>query len=243
MLLEQLGDPISEREFSGVACWWGNTSLEGISMEAARAHAEGSYVVAIGKRLSYIGGICGDRVMWALMQRSGEVDLDEHQELGDAIRSVVESSGEKTVKLGIDDKAPISQWNLEGRVVLIGDAAHPMTPFLGMGANLAMIDAFILGSLVANDYYSKLEIGFADDLLEYESRRKAPIEALVLAARKAGTWMVPESGFKLWLGQKLLTLLPTKWVTNHWLGVDRVNTIDDFTGLEETMEQPIHVNQ
>ena len=36
----------------------------------------------------------------------------------------------------------------KGRVVLLGDAAHPMVPFLGQGGCLAIEDAFTLAYLV-----------------------------------------------------------------------------------------------
>ncbi|KAL8677477.1 MAG: hypothetical protein Q9186_006093 [Xanthomendoza sp. 1 TL-2023] len=44
---------------------------------------------------------------------------------------------------------PLPTWH-NGRIVLIGDAAHPMLPFGGQGSNQAMEDAAALGHLLTN---------------------------------------------------------------------------------------------
>ena len=47
-------------------------------------------------------------------------------------------------KWGLRDREPLATWVL-GRVAMLGDAAHPMTPFLGQGACIAIEDALVLG--------------------------------------------------------------------------------------------------
>ena len=46
-------------------------------------------------------------------------------------------------KWGLFGRAPLPTWR-RGRVTLIGDAAHPMLPFLGQGAAMAIEDAVVL---------------------------------------------------------------------------------------------------
>jgi salicylate hydroxylase len=47
------------------------------------------------------------------------------------------------IKWGLFIRPPIAQWSL-GRVILLGDAAHPILPFLGLGAALAIEDGVVL---------------------------------------------------------------------------------------------------
>ncbi len=50
---------------------------------------------------------------------------------------------------GYYDKEPLKRVR-DGRVWLLGDAAHPMSPFQGQGANMAMRDALKLAKLLAS---------------------------------------------------------------------------------------------
>lgn len=68
-----------------------------------------------------------------------------------------------------------------GRVVLIGDAAHSMSPQLGVGAQLAMADARILaGSLLTNE-------SVAGALHDYSRVRQAQVRRYQHASR----WLTP----------------------------------------------------
>lgn len=45
------------------------------------------------------------------------------------------------IEMGIFDRKPVSQWGDGQRVTLLGDAAHPIRPSLGLGTTLALQDA------------------------------------------------------------------------------------------------------
>ncbi|MDO5628449.1 MAG: FAD-dependent monooxygenase [Mobilicoccus sp.] len=73
-------------------------------------------------------------------------------------------------------EAPPMRRLVHGRAVLVGDAAHAMTPNLGRGACEALIDAHVLaGVLHRHDLGTALRI--------YEARRLAPGAVLRLASR------------------------------------------------------------
>lgn len=48
------------------------------------------------------------------------------------------------------DRAPLERWS-DGRAVLLGDACHPMLPFLAQGAVMAIEDAYVLARLVSRE--------------------------------------------------------------------------------------------
>ncbi len=72
---------------------------------------------------------------------------------------------EGIIKWGLFGREPLRRWS-EGRVTLLGDAAHPMLPFLGLGAVMAIEDALILArALAAHDDYEQA-------IVRYEAARR-----------------------------------------------------------------------
>jgi salicylate hydroxylase len=54
------------------------------------------------------------------------------------------------IKWGLFARPRVEQWSF-GRVLLIGDAAHPMLPFLGLGAATAIEDGIVLARALARE--------------------------------------------------------------------------------------------
>ena len=54
---------------------------------------------------------------------------------------------DETFWWGLYDREPLAEWT-NGRLALLGDAAHPMLPHLGQGANQSIEDAFALAAVV-----------------------------------------------------------------------------------------------
>lgn len=49
----------------------------------------------------------------------------------------------ETYKWGLFDRDPMPRWS-QGRITLLGDAAHPMLPYLSQGAAMAIEDGYVL---------------------------------------------------------------------------------------------------
>jgi salicylate hydroxylase len=65
----------------------------------------------------------------------------------DQVRSII-SSVEETFVWGLFDRAPLERWSVN-RVTLLGDACHPMLPFLAQGAAQAIEDGATLAAALA----------------------------------------------------------------------------------------------
>jgi 5-methylphenazine-1-carboxylate 1-monooxygenase len=78
------------------------------------------------------------------------------------------------------DRDPVQRW-VEGRVALIGDAAHPMYPIGANGASQAILDAEALAECLASAPGDP-----AGALRAFERRRLAKANAVVLANRERG---------------------------------------------------------
>ena len=77
------------------------------------------------------------------------------------------------IKWGLFDRAPLPVWRC-GRATLLGDAAHAMLPFLGLGAAMAIEDGMILAR--AMESAPSVQAGFD----RYEATRR-PRTALIHA--------------------------------------------------------------
>jgi len=67
------------------------------------------------------------------------------------------------------------EYHCKNRVVLVGDAAHTILPFLGQGMNLALEDVHVLSNLIKRN---KDQTDFATILPEYTRLRKTDADAI-----------------------------------------------------------------
>jgi salicylate hydroxylase len=99
-----------------------------------------------------------------------------HPEVGMIVGATPE---ENLHKWALFDRDPLEKWATR-RVTLLGDAAHPMLPFLGMGAAMAIEDAVVLARCVADS--SSPERAFE----RYETARAARTTQVLLKSRSQG---------------------------------------------------------
>ena len=98
---------------------------------------------------------------------------------------------DSVLKTALYERDPLPQWS-QGRVTLLGDAAHPMLPFMAQGAGTAIEDAVVLARCLG-------ESGLAtkDALALYEGLRKERTARIQLGSR--GNEWLKEGGNGDWV--------------------------------------------
>ena len=90
------------------------------------------------------------------------------------------AAGDTWYKWALYDRDPIPQWT-RGRVTLLGDAAHPMLPYLGQGACQALEDSAVLATALTAEAADP-----PTGLVRYERTRRPRASRVVLTSRERG---------------------------------------------------------
>jgi 2-polyprenyl-6-methoxyphenol hydroxylase-like FAD-dependent oxidoreductase len=95
----------------------------------------------------------------------------------DALELIRRISPGSLFKWGLRDREPLDQYT-KGRITMLGDAAHPITLFLGQGACIAIEDAMILGRAFAAASTPR------EIFAIYENTRRERANGIQLASRR-----------------------------------------------------------
>lgn len=116
------------------------------------------------------------------------------------IEALIEATPESAIlQNDIHDIAPLKTW-IQGRAVLMGDAAHAMTPNLGQGACQALEDAVALGAAFTN----ASDINAA--LQAYQSQRLARANGILTQSGRIGQVGQLSNPLLCWLRDRAVKL-------------------------------------
>jgi 2-polyprenyl-6-methoxyphenol hydroxylase-like FAD-dependent oxidoreductase len=179
----------------------GITGIGGAVAQAAvptlSPHDTESFNFTFGPKgfFGYCGGSTGEAMWWSNLPRAQPFSADELKSASsEALRQqMLERYGgyhepiptliartPKILALNVFDIRSLPRWH-DRRVMLIGDAAHAVSPNAGQGASLALEDAMYLAKMLRDNGRD-----YASAFARFEQDRKPRVERIVAEGRRRG---------------------------------------------------------
>jgi salicylate hydroxylase len=139
------------------------------------------FYVSAGRLVNWVGNTQSDDD-WHEESWSARGDRDEVLRLfagwHSQVRALIAGT-EQVFKWALFDRPPLETWT-RGRVTLLGDAAHPMLPYMAQGASQSIEDASVLAACLTADRHDPQRA-----LEAYAAHRRERTAAVQAASREA----------------------------------------------------------
>jgi len=141
-----------------------------------------TFPVRAGKLVNYVGFVPADQEMKESWSSPGDPDVLRQEFAGwdPRIESILQQV-QMTFRWALYDREPLPSWT-RGRLTLLGDAAHPMLPHLGQGANQSIEDGMALATILARASPTNAPAA----LIVYERLRRERVAQVQRGARENG---------------------------------------------------------
>ena len=175
-VIRQIMYPKETLRFTGKIAWRGMIETKALSRKnispdvniwlGEKKHFV-AYHIHKGEHINFVA--VKTRNSWTEEKQKVQGDISElrhnFREWDKQVTDLLEAC-QKCFLWGLFDHLPLQKWS-QGRTVLLGDAAHPMLPFMAQGAAQAIEDAYILAQEIAHTPHHIVQA-----LIRYETRRK-----------------------------------------------------------------------
>lgn len=182
---------VDDPQFTGFEAWRGIVPIEDLpdgivepdtAVHIGPGHYLTRYKIRAGRLLNYVAVARADTWVeegWSVRSTVDAV-LKKFAGFSADVQSMLSvTPPDACYRWGIFERRPLTRWSV-GAATLLGDAAHPMTPFLGQGAVMAIEDAMIIARcLAASD-------SIVEALERYEAARRERANFVSAESRKAG---------------------------------------------------------
>ncbi|HQR09816.1 MAG TPA: FAD-dependent monooxygenase [Casimicrobiaceae bacterium] len=182
--------PPSKPVFHGTICYRGLVPRERLpdwpmdrwQMWAGPSRHFLVFPVRHGTMVNYAGFVPTDEEMKESWSAPGDPEVLRREFDGwDPRVCEVLKQVDKTFRWALYDREPLPTW-AKGRLALLGDAAHPMLPHLGQGANQSIEDGMALATILEQVNAAAVPAS----LLAYERLRRERVAEIQLGARRNG---------------------------------------------------------
>ncbi len=126
--------------------------------------------------------------------------LARHREWQEPVGTILRSATE-LLRGPVHDLPTLPQWS-KGRVLLIGDAAHAISPHAGQGASLALEDAMLLGKLLRDS-----QGGHEQVFAQFVQQRRSRVERVIAEARRRGDGKQTLTPTAAWIRDRVVSVL------------------------------------
>jgi salicylate hydroxylase len=141
-----------------------------------------TFPVRAGKLINYVGFVPTDEKMKESWSAPGDPDVLRQEFAGwDPRIQQLLTEVQVTFRWALYDREPLPVWT-KGRLSLLGDAAHPMLPHLGQGANQSIEDGMALSIILGRAQRSAAPLA----LQAYERLRRERVAEVQRGARANG---------------------------------------------------------
>ena len=141
-----------------------------------------TFPVRAGKLINYVGFVPADQEMKESWSAPGDPNVLRAEFAGWDLRiGSLLAQVQATFRWALYDREPLPAWT-KGRLTLLGDAAHPMLPHLGQGANQSIEDGMALATILARANRQTAPAA----LLAYERLRRERVAQVQRGARENG---------------------------------------------------------
>lgn len=125
-------------------------------------------------------------------------------EWGDVLRSLVDKS--KNLRFYPIWTLPLGGKWYKGRCLLLGDAAHAMSPHAGQGVSMALEDAVYFSRLLG-----ETSLGLNDVFRRYDEKRRPRTDDVYKAAKRNGESRKKTGPWRIWFNEIVLTVSLTAY--------------------------------
>ena len=141
-----------------------------------------TFPVRAGRLINYVGFVPADEEMKESWSAAGDPTVLRREFVGwDPRITTVLEQVQATFRWALYDREPLPGWS-KGRLTLLGDAAHPMLPHMGQGANQSIEDGMALATILSRADRNSAPTA----LLAYERLRRDRVAEVQRGSRQNG---------------------------------------------------------